>query len=134
MNNLGLLLISGEIPVDLPEARNLWKQASELGHPNAMNNLAISYLDGPDSKPMRCGLGTGSLAASLAAGGKMKRREFITAIGGAAAAWPLAGRTQQPPMPVIGYLSARSSDAEEPLRGPFLKALEAAGFSVGRNV
>jgi uncharacterized protein len=48
MNNLGLLLISGEVPVDLPEARNLWKQASELGHPNAMNNLAISYLNGPD--------------------------------------------------------------------------------------
>ena len=48
MNNLGLLLISGEVPIDLPEARNLWKQASELGHPNAMNNLAISYLNGPD--------------------------------------------------------------------------------------
>jgi uncharacterized protein len=47
MNNLGLLLISGEVPLAPQEAINLWRQASELGHPNAMNNLAISYLNGP---------------------------------------------------------------------------------------
>ena len=64
----------------------------------------------------------------------MRRREFITLFGGAAAAWPLAAHAQQPAMPVIGYLSGRSPDSEGPLRTPLLAALEEAGFVVGRNV
>ena len=69
----------------------------------------------------------------------MRRREFITLIAGAAAApsllWPLAARAQQPGgMPVIGYFSGRSPETEAPLRTPFLKALETAGFAAGRNV
>jgi len=57
----------------------------------------------------------------------MKRRTFITLLGSAAAAWPVAARGQQA-MPVIGYFSGRSADTEEPLRKPFLKALEELGF------
>jgi putative ABC transport system substrate-binding protein len=64
---------------------------------------------------------------------RLKRRAFITLLGGAAA-WPLAARAQQPAMPVVGYFSGRSPDAEAPLRVPFLKALADSGFTVGRNV
>jgi putative tryptophan/tyrosine transport system substrate-binding protein len=63
----------------------------------------------------------------------MRRRDFIALIGGAAVTWPLAARAQQA-MPVIGYFSSRSSGAEGPIRGPFLKALEESGFAAGRNV
>jgi len=64
----------------------------------------------------------------------MRRREFIRLLGSAAATWPLVARAQQPAMPVIGYFSGRSPEAEAPLRTPFLKALETSGFTVGRNV
>jgi putative ABC transport system substrate-binding protein len=63
----------------------------------------------------------------------MRRRQFITLLGGATVVWPLAARAQ-PAMPVIGYFSGRSPDAEAPLRVPFLKALAESGFTVGRNV
>jgi putative tryptophan/tyrosine transport system substrate-binding protein len=64
----------------------------------------------------------------------IRRREFITLLGGAAAAWPLAARAQPSATPVIGYFSARSADAEAPLRVPFLRALEESGFAAGRNI
>jgi putative tryptophan/tyrosine transport system substrate-binding protein len=62
----------------------------------------------------------------------VNRRDFITLLGGAAA-WPFAAHAQQASMPVIGYFSGRSPDAEAPLRAPFLKALEELGFAAGRN-
>lgn len=62
----------------------------------------------------------------------MRRRDFVTLLGGAVA-WPFASFAQQA-VPVVGYLSGRSVNSEAPLRTPFLKALEGAGFIVGQNV
>ena len=63
----------------------------------------------------------------------MKRREFIAGLGGASITWPLAAHAQQT-MPVIGYLSGRSPNAEAAVRDPFLKALAEAGLVPGRTV
>jgi hypothetical protein len=60
----------------------------------------------------------------------VRRREFITLLGGAAVGWPLAARAQQPAMPVIGFLNGGSPEKYEPFVNAFLQGLKGQNVTI----
>src|SRR5262249_19402965 len=75
----------------------------------------------------------GSAAGVSQRGDRMKRREFITLLGGAAA-WPIAARAQQPVVPVVGFLSSVSQAQTRHMVAAFQRGLVETGYVDGRNV
>jgi putative ABC transport system substrate-binding protein len=64
----------------------------------------------------------------------IERRKFLATLGGAAAAWPLAARGQQPVMPVMGYLNSRSRDTDTPFLAAFHRGLNETGYVEDQNL
>ena len=101
----------------------------------AQNRGSAPSPDPHPSLPRKRGReGWGATSPRAAGRGGVGRRDFIALVGGAAAAWPLAARAQQTPLPVIGFIGITTVNESLNRTAAFHKGLEEAGFIEGKNL